>query len=44
MLPERKGNRMIAEVVSEKTRELGWEPKRNLKDYIEEQKQNNWEL
>lgn len=44
MLPERKGNRMIAEVVSEKTRELGWEPKRSLKDYIEEQKQNNWEL
>jgi len=44
MLPERKGNRMIAEVVSQKTRELGWEPKKNLKDYIENQKQNNWKL
>lgn len=35
MLPERKGNRMSAQVITEKTRELGWEPKRNLKTYIE---------
>lgn len=44
MLPDRRGNRMIAEVVSEKTRELGWVPKRNLQDYIEQQKENSWEL
>ena len=36
MLPPRKGNRMSAQVLTEKTRELGWEPKRHLKDYIEE--------
>lgn len=36
MLPERKGNRMSAQVLTEKTKALGWEPKRHLKDYIEE--------
>ena len=35
-LNERKGNRMSAEVVTDKTRELGWESKKNLKDYISE--------
>jgi UDP-glucose 4-epimerase len=35
-LPPRKGNRMSAQVLTEKTRELGWEPKRHLKDYIKE--------
>lgn len=35
MIPPRKGNRMSAQVVSDKTRELGWEPKRNLRSYIE---------
>lgn len=44
MLPERKGNRMFAEVVSKKTRELGWEPKKSLEDYIKEQKKSNWGL
>ena len=34
-LPARKGNRMSAQVLTEKTRALGWEPKRNLKNYIE---------
>ncbi|ETN92843.1 UDP-glucose 4-epimerase [Gammaproteobacteria bacterium MOLA455] len=34
MLPARKGNRMHAELVTEKTKKLGWEPKRKLKDYI----------
>ncbi len=42
MLPERKGNRMIADVMSEKTLGLGWTPKRKLPDYIEMLKQNNW--
>jgi UDP-glucose 4-epimerase len=35
MLPERKGNRMTADVVTDKTRALGWSPKRHLADYIE---------
>ena len=36
LLPERRGNRMTAEVVTDKTKLLGWEPKRNLSDYIDE--------
>jgi UDP-glucose 4-epimerase len=42
MLPERRGNRMVASVVSDKTRALGWEPKRKLAEYIEECRGNNW--
>jgi len=42
MLPERRGNRMTAEVMTEKTKALGWSPKRKLKDYIEECRENNW--
>ena len=34
MLPERPGNRMSGEVVTEKTKSLGWEAKHSLKDYI----------
>jgi UDP-glucose 4-epimerase len=34
MLPQRKGNRMSAKVVTDRTRALGWSSKRNLKDYI----------
>ncbi len=34
MLPERRGNRMAAEVVTEKTKALGWEPKGSLREYI----------
>lgn len=44
MLPERKGNRMTAQVVTDKTKQLGWEAKRNLSDYIEELKKNTWQL
>lgn len=43
MLPERRGNRMTARVVSENTRELGWAPKRKIKDYIEQLRANNWQ-
>ncbi len=43
MLPERKGNRLVAPVVSDKTRALGWEPKINLSDYIQECKENQWQ-
>jgi UDP-glucose 4-epimerase len=42
MLPERRGNRMTAEVLSEKTKSLGWSPKRKLADYINECRENNW--
>lgn len=42
MLPQRKGNRLVASVMSDKTRALGWEPKVNLKKYIEECRLNNW--
>lgn len=42
MLPERRGNRMTAEVISDKTKALGWQPKRKLKDYIDECRKNEW--
>jgi UDP-glucose 4-epimerase len=42
MLPTRKGNRLVASVISDKTKALGWEPKVNLKDYIEECRRDNW--
>ena len=34
MLPERKGNRMSADVVTSKTEALGWTPKLSIKDYV----------
>ena len=34
LLPERKGNRLSAEVITTKTEQLGWAQKRTLKDYI----------
>ena len=34
MLPERKGNREDSELMTKKTRDLGWACKRNLKEYI----------
>ncbi|WP_457746520.1 NAD-dependent epimerase/dehydratase family protein [Sulfurimonas sp.] len=42
MLPERKGNRMTADVVTAKTEALGWKPKRKLKEYIDEQREKKW--
>ena len=42
MLPERRGNRMSAEVVSDKTKALGWNAKRKLVDYIEECRKKQW--
>lgn len=43
MLPERKGNRMTADVVSAKTEALGWKPKRTIQSYIEECRKNGWQ-
>lgn len=42
MLPERRGNRMVAEVIRDKTLALGWKPTHYLKDYIQQCKQNGW--
>jgi UDP-glucose 4-epimerase len=42
MLPERRGNRMSAEVMTKKTKSLGWLPKGNLQNYIEKLRKNNW--
>jgi UDP-glucose 4-epimerase len=42
MLPERKGNRMTADVVSAKTEALGWKPKKSIVDYINDLKKENW--
>jgi UDP-glucose 4-epimerase len=42
MLPERRGNRMGADVLSEKTKALGWAPTRRLQDYIEKLRKNGW--
>jgi len=42
MLPERRGNRMSAEVMTEKTKALGWKPKRKLSNYIEALRAQNW--
>ena len=44
MLPERKGNRMTADVVSAKTEALGWRATRTVRKYIDEQRKNNWIL
>lgn len=42
MLDPRRGNRMDAELITQKTIALGWEQKRNLQDYIAQKKLNNW--
>lgn len=44
MLPERKGNRLTADVVSSKTQALGWRCRKSLADYISGLKKNNWEV
>lgn len=36
MLPERKGNRMNADIITTKTEALGWKKIKFIKDYIEE--------
>lgn len=42
MLPERKGNRMTADVMADKTKALGWSAKRALSDYIDNLRADNW--
>lgn len=43
MLPERRGNRMSADVVTSKTEALGWKPTHKIRDYIKELRDNNWQ-
>lgn len=43
MLPERKGNRMSADVVTAKTEALGWKPVKTIKEYIDELREKDWE-
>jgi len=38
MVPERKGNRMTADVLTAKTEALGWKPTRTIDSYIREEK------
>lgn len=40
MLPERKGNRMTADVVTAKTEALGWKATKSINDYIREEIKN----
>jgi UDP-glucose 4-epimerase len=42
LLPERIGNRLSADVVTEKSQALGWSPKSHLRDYIATLKASNW--
>lgn len=42
MLPERKGNRMVAKVITDKTKLLGWDTKVSLYKYIEQLRLNGW--
>lgn len=44
MLPERKGNRMTADVISAKTEALGWKPVKTVKEYINKQRDSDWKL
>lgn len=42
MLPERRGNRMTADVVTDKTQALGWSAHHSISDYIEELRNTSW--
>jgi len=42
MLPERRGNRMTADVITDKTQALGWSAQRSVADWIEELRQKAW--
>lgn len=44
MIEERRGNRMSAKVITDKTKLLGWEAKHNLNDYINTLKINGWKI
>jgi len=41
-LPPRRGNRQSADLLTEKTLALGWEPENDIKEYIDQLRSNNW--
>lgn len=41
-MPERRGNRLTSDVVTSKTKALGWECKVDLKNYIQQLRSRNW--
>ena len=43
MLEERRGNRMRADVITDKTKKLGWDASYKLVDYIEVLRANKWQ-
>ena len=43
ILPQRRGNRMTADVMTEKTQAIGWTAKKNVKDWIDQLRLNSWE-
>ena len=43
MLPTRRGNRMDAQIVVNKTLDLGWKAKHSVAEYIESLRKNNWQ-
>ena len=42
MLPERRGNRLTADVLTDKTKALGWNVKHLVSEYIEELRNLSW--
>ena len=40
MLPERKGNRMMSRVITQKTEALGWKATKHIEDFIQDLKNN----
>jgi UDP-glucose 4-epimerase len=42
MIPERRGNRLTADVITDKTTALGWKPEMSIKTYIEQIRNQHW--
>jgi UDP-glucose 4-epimerase len=42
MLPERKGNRMTADIITDKIEALGWKATKKLDEYINISRDNQW--
>jgi len=40
--PERRGNRMVADVITSRTESLGWSSKGCIKSYIEKSRRKEW--
>jgi len=41
-VPERRGNRLSGMLVTQKTRELGWSPKVELEEYVNQLRESGW--